>query len=97
MKEVLEAIQEIKIALKEIKGHLINAPKSVESGLQEKWIDGQEMMMTLHISKRTLQTLRDTGILKYSRINGKLFYKVSDLEKLLEKNYSQSKSSQNER
>ena len=61
----------------------------------EEWIDGQDVMQTLHISKRTLQSLRDSGTLPYSRINGKFYYKLSDLESLMEKNYSHKKSSGN--
>ncbi len=52
----------------------------------------QDVMQTLHISKRNLQSLRDSKVLPYSRINGKFYYKVSDLENLLQSNYSQSKN-----
>ena len=45
-------------------------------------------MLALNISQRTLQTLRDNGTLPFSRISGKFYYKVSDLEALLESNYS---------
>nr|WP_321356667.1 helix-turn-helix domain-containing protein [uncultured Draconibacterium sp.] len=57
---------------------------------KQSWIDGQDVMLALKVSKRTLQTMRDTGILPYSRINGKFYYKVEDLEKLLESNYSRN-------
>ncbi|MCP9761480.1 helix-turn-helix domain-containing protein [Lacihabitans soyangensis] len=54
------------------------------------WIDGQDVMLSLHISKRTLQYLRDSGVLPYSRINGKFYYKIADIENLLVKNYTAS-------
>ncbi len=57
----------------------------------ESWIDGQDVMDALNISKRTLQTLRDSKMLPYSRINGKFYYKVADIEALLETNYQPSK------
>jgi hypothetical protein len=38
----------------------------------EEWIDGQDVMHLLHISPRTLQTLRSNGILPFSRIGNKL-------------------------
>ena len=56
--------------------------------LKESWIDGQDVMLALNISKRTLQSLRDSGLLPHSRINGKFYYKVSDLEALLDSNYT---------
>nr|WP_255561855.1 helix-turn-helix domain-containing protein [Dysgonomonas sp. Marseille-P4677] len=38
----------------------------------------------LHISPRTLQTYRDTGRISFSRINHKIYYRVSDIEKFLQ-------------
>jgi len=52
------------------------------------WLDNQDIMQILHISPRTLQTFRSNGTLPFTRIKGKFYYKVSDLEALLEKNYS---------
>ncbi len=42
--------------------------------LLEEWIDSQDVMQALHISPRTLQTLRSNGILPYSRIGNKIYY-----------------------
>lgn len=53
-----------------------------------EWLDNQDVMQRLHISPRTLQTLRSNGTLPFSRIKGKFYYKVSDLNALLESNYS---------
>ncbi len=50
---------------------------------EEIWIDKQEIMMRLHISNRTLQTWRSKGILPFSRIRKKIYYKESDLINLL--------------
>ena len=55
------------------------------------WADRQDVMQMLHISQRTLQTLRDSGTLPYSRLNGKFYYRISDIEALLEANYSGGK------
>ena len=81
-------MQEIQI----IKTYMANA--SVASVSPERfdkvWIDGQDVMLSLHISKRTLQYLRDSGVLPYSRINGKFYYKIADIENLLVKNYTSS-------
>ena len=53
----------------------------------EDWIDSQIVMQSLHISPRTLQTLRTNGTLPYSRIGRKLYYKRSDILKILSDNY----------
>ncbi len=57
----------------------------------EDWIDGQDVMHTLHISPRTLQTLRSNGTLPYSRIGNKLYYKRSDILRILQDNYTMYK------
>lgn len=52
------------------------------------WLDGSDVMRALHISPRTLQTLRSNGTLPYSHIGGKILYKREVLEDLLERNYA---------
>lgn len=38
----------------------------------------------LGISKRTLQTYRDRGLLPYSQINHKIYYRTEDVEAFVE-------------
>lgn len=59
----------------------------VEHTALEDWIDNQDVMNLLHISLRTLQSLRSNGILPYSRINGKIYYRRQDIQKILADNY----------
>lgn len=44
------------------------------------WLDSSEVCEKLNISKRTLQTYRDRGLLPYSQINHKVYYKSEDVE-----------------
>jgi len=62
---------------------------SKSNSLAEKWLDGQDVMLILHISKRSLQSLRDSGTIPYSQDKGskKIYYKASDIEDYLIKNY----------
>ena len=53
----------------------------------EDWIDGQEVMMKLHISSRTLQTLRSNGTVPYTKIGHKIWYLKRDIERILRSNY----------
>lgn len=57
----------------------------------EEWIDNQVVMQMLHISSRTLQTLRSNGTLPYSRINSKIYYRRSDIERILNDSYKMAK------
>lgn len=90
MDEIVKGILALSGELKEIKVHLQYLQKTRIELFKESWIDGQEVMLSLNISQRTLQTLHDSGTLPFSRINGKLYYKVSDLKSLLESNYTRT-------
>lgn len=52
-----------------------------------EWMDNSDVMRALNISQRTLQTLRSNGMLPYSQIGGKLYYRRADIETLLDSNY----------
>ena len=54
---------------------------------EDRWLDIQDVCELLHISKRTLQSYRDKGILPFSQIGAKIYYKASDIQKHLEKHY----------
>lgn len=95
MIEIIDLIQNLSHEVRTIKAYIQQIQKSRLKSFTEEWIDGQDVMQTIHISKRTLQSLRDSNTLPYSRINGKFYYKLSDLENLMEKNYSHSKKSGN--
>jgi hypothetical protein len=56
----------------------------------KEWLDGQDACLILNISPRTLQTYRDTGRLSFSQINHKIYYKASEIDDLLKKNYVNS-------
>ena len=47
------------------------------------WLDNQTVCQLLHISKRTLQYYRNIGKLPFSTVVGKCYYKIADVEKLL--------------
>jgi len=47
------------------------------------WLDKQDMMIKYHISGRTLQKWRTTGILPFSKVFGKIYYNQSDVQQFL--------------
>ena len=91
MNELIKILTLLSNDFRELKEYIHSLDKSRIDVFKETWIDGQDVMQTLHISKRNLQSLRDNKTLPFSRINGKFYYKVSDLEKLLQSNYSHFK------
>jgi hypothetical protein len=50
----------------------------------QKWLDNQEVCLMMNITKRTLQTYKDKGLLSFSRLNRKNYYKLSDVQALLQ-------------
>ena len=53
----------------------------------ELYLTGREVCERLFLSPRTLQDYRDKRIIPYTQFAGKILYKASDLEKMLEGNY----------
>ncbi|MCD8102213.1 MAG: helix-turn-helix domain-containing protein [Alistipes sp.] len=53
----------------------------------ERYLTGEEVMLFLHISPRTLQTLRDNRLIGFTTIGGKILYPETELQKVLLDNY----------
>lgn len=53
----------------------------------EHYLTNRDVSEKLHISLRTLQDYRDTGKLPFIKLDGKILYKASDINRLLEENY----------
>ena len=53
----------------------------------EIYLTGREVCERLFLSPRTLQDYRDKGIIPYTQIAGKILYRLSDINRLLQENY----------
>jgi len=51
----------------------------------KKWLKGREVRNLLNISSNTLQGLRVSGKIHFSKVGSILYYRYEDLQKLLEK------------
>lgn len=79
------ALDEMKNDLKELLELTENATRKYDPIFkEEKWLDNQEVCLMMNITKRTLQTYKDKGLLAYSKLNRKNYYKLSDVQALLE-------------
>jgi len=54
------------------------------------FIDNQDFIQLMHISKRTAQTWRDNETIAYSQIGSKIYYKMDDVNALLDKHYNKA-------
>ena len=81
MQVVLSAISGVSKRIKEV----AQTHKPLFGG--EHFLTSKEVCERLYISPRTLQDYRDRRILPYTQFAGKILYKASDLERMLEENY----------
>jgi hypothetical protein len=77
-----------------LKLELIEAVKETISKLNSNqtraWLRTSDVHKILNISNSSIQNLRNSGILPFSKIHGAIFYKATDVEKLLEENLQKS-------
>jgi len=50
-------------------------------------LDNAQVCQILGLSKRSLQGYRDSGIISYSQIGAKIYYRLSEINRLLDKHY----------
>ena len=53
---------------------------------EDGWVDSYEVCTFLKISSKTLQRLRAANAISFSRIRGKNFYRISEIQRLLNEN-----------
>lgn len=59
--------------------------KTSEDKSLQTWLTNEDVCGILNVSKRTLQTYRDSGKLSYSQIGYKIYYRPEDVEQLIKK------------
>ena len=57
--------------------------KEPEENLEDIWVDNYEVCTFLKISTKTLQRLRAANEISYSRIRGKMYYRMSEIQRLI--------------
>lgn len=81
MRTVLEAIERIRAVMDNV--HRTHRP--LFGG--DHYLTGKEVTEMLYISQRTLQEYRDRGEIPFTKLAGKILYKASDIERMLQDNY----------
>jgi hypothetical protein len=51
----------------------------------QTFVDNSEFIQIMKISKRTAQTWRDENRIAFSQVGAKIYYKLTDVEQLLQK------------
>lgn len=55
---------------------------------EDVFFDNGEFMKLMNISKRTAQEWRNKKIIEFSQVGNKIYYRLSDVQKLLNDNYN---------
>ena len=84
-----QTFEELRVRFCEFEDRVTRLCRPVEDLGLKNWLDNQEVCDVLRINKKTLQAYRAKGLLPFSRIKNKLFYKdpridvmVQGLEKM---------------
>ena len=81
VKRVLESMKEVLALYKNVTGNY----RPMLDG--ERHLTDREVAEILKVSRRTLQEYRNDGVLPYILLGGKVLYRESDLENVLESCY----------
>ena len=81
VKNVLENMKELLVLYKNV----IGSYRPLLDG--ERYLTDREVAQILKVSRRTLQEYRNDGVIPYILLGGKVLYRESDLERVLESCY----------
>ena len=95
MSELLPILSGIKLEMQTMNKSLAVMIKTHAQVLSEQWITKDQVMVILKISLRTLDSLKGSGKLPFSKINGLIYYRTIDIENLLKINYVSTTTSTN--
>lgn len=76
-----EELQVVVDGLKQVEECL----KKQQYRIEDPILDTEKVMDLLGVSRRTLQNWRDEGLIEFSAVNGKFFYRMSAINKMLDK------------
>ena len=62
-----------------------------ECSINSEWVENGELAEILELSKRQLQGYRERGVLGFSTIGRKIYYRRAEVEKLIKNNTIKSK------
>ena len=79
---------EIKEQLKDLKAILT---KSQLLNPDDLFCDNEEFLKIMKISRRTSQFWRNTGVIGFIQIGNKIYFRLKDIQELLNKNYNPAK------
>jgi hypothetical protein len=78
-----QAYKELMANINTIAKFIVTSQAKEEEKVTDEWVDSYEVCTFLKISSRTLQRLRTERVINFSMIRGKSFYRISEIQRLL--------------
>jgi hypothetical protein len=78
-----QAFKELTAKINTIAKFVTTIQNKAEEHPEDSWVDSYEVCTFLKISTKTLQRLRAANEISYSKIRGKTFYRISEIQRLL--------------
>lgn len=76
--------KDLEIFKEELKNEILEAIRGLFAP-PRKWLKSYEVREMLGISSGTLQNMRNSGTLSFSKMGGLMYYDYGDIQKLIEK------------
>ena len=75
-----------------IKDRLTALEKHISKEYEIDFLDNQQFIHVMNISKRSAQRWRDTGLIAHSMVGNKIYYQIKDIKIMLSANHRKAKN-----
>lgn len=80
----IKSLESLEVKLEELKDIVECSNKSV---LSKEIINNEEFQKLFSITAKTSLNWREQGLISYSQINSKIYYRIDDVKELIDANY----------
>jgi hypothetical protein len=91
MKRVVILPEQLDTVLQEIKG-VKQLLKADQRHVEDPILDTEGVMTLLKVSRRLLQNWRDEGMIEFSAVGGKFYYRASAIDKMLNRHLQKTEA-----
>ena len=95
MQEIIRLVTTIRKDIEELRTLVSRLTLTHARFISEEWITSDQVMFILKIGISSLKTLKRSGKLPYSKINGVSYFRTVDVENLLKHHYNNPSSNDN--
>lgn len=81
---------EFQLLLNKLHSIEANIKSTQEKSLADTWLDNEQLMKLLKVSRRTLQNWRDQGLVSFCQVGSKIYYNRKDVDSFLNKHIQKS-------